>query len=166
GLAPGPNPRAYVPNPFTAVDPLGLAPDCETAARDAARRRADEEQARPGASKKTRPTSAAGLSVPGHETPFTGASVKGGGNHDLHPDIQAAYDDVPLDIRQRMGGQHGRCGEAEALSDAMKAGVNPRGGVMAAVNVRAEGNAAHGTPKPPCESCADVLGRLNIRAVS
>ncbi|MEU6120718.1 DUF6531 domain-containing protein, partial [Streptomyces sp. NPDC047123] len=166
GLAPGPNPRAYVPNPFTTIDPLGLAPDCETAARDAARRRADLEQGREGASKKTRPTSAAGLSVPHHDTPFSGASVKGGGQHDLHPDIQAAYDDVPLDIQQRMGGQHGRCGEAEALSDAMKAHVNPRGGVMAAVNVRAEGNAVHGTPKPPCESCADVLKRLNITAVS
>lgn len=148
------------------MDPLGLAPDCEQAARDAARRRADDEQSAPGASKKTRPTSAAGLSVPGHETPFNGASIKGGGNHDLHPDIQHAYNDVPADIKERMGGQHGRCGEAEALSDAMKAGVNPQGGVMAAVNVRAEGNAVHGTPKGPCESCADVLGRLKITAVT
>ncbi|MGI3224109.1 RHS repeat domain-containing protein [Streptomyces sp. GTA36] len=40
GLAPGPNPRAYVPNPFTEVDPLGLSPACETAARQAARDRA------------------------------------------------------------------------------------------------------------------------------
>ncbi|MDX3751160.1 DUF6531 domain-containing protein [Streptomyces sp. AK08-02] len=166
GLAPGPNPRAYVPNPFTAVDPLGLSPACEEAASAAARRRADEEQARPGANKHTRPTSAAGLSVPGHETPFNGASVKGGGDHDLHPDIRAAYDQVPQAIKERAGGQHGRCGEAEALSNAMKAGVDPRGGVMAAVNVRAVGNPMHGVPKPICDSCQDVLDRLGIRGVS
>ncbi|MEV8319063.1 DUF6531 domain-containing protein [Streptomyces sp. NPDC059900] len=164
GLAPGPNPRAYVPNPFTAVDPLGLAPNCETAAKDAAKRRAQEEQDAPtGASKKTRPTSAAGLSVPGHKTPFTGANAKGGPDvqHDLHPDIKAAYDRVPENLRA--GNQHGKCGEAEALSNAKKAGVDPRGGVMAAVNVRASGNAAHQTPKPICDSCKHVLDELGVR---
>ncbi|SFD44075.1 DUF6531 domain-containing protein [Streptomyces aidingensis] len=165
GLAPGPNPRAYVANPHTQTDSLGLAPDCETAARAAARARADLEQARPGANKHTRPTSAAGLSVPGHPQTFSGASIKGGGNHNLHPDVQAAYDRVPTDIKQRMGGQHGRCGEAEALSDALHAGVDPRGGTMAAVNVRASGNDAHGTPKPPCPSCKDVLEQFGITAV-
>lgn len=165
GLSPGPNPRAYVANPFTAVDPFGLAPSCEDAARSAARRRADVEQQRPGASKKTRPTSTAGLSVPGHNTPFEGASIKGGGSHNLHPDVQAAYDRVPEHIRAEVGGAHSKCGEAEALSDAMKAGVDPRGGTMAAVNVRAEGNPVHGTPKAPCPSCAHVLDQLGVRAV-
>ncbi len=165
GLSPGPNPRTYVANPFTAVDPFGLAPSCEDAARSAARRRADEEQRTPGASKKTRPTSTAGLSVPGHPEPFPGSSIKGGGNHDLHPDVQAAYDRVPDHVRAEVGGAHSKCGEAEALSDAMKAGVDPRGGVMAAVNVRAEGNPAHGTPKPPCPSCKHVLEELGVRAV-
>jgi RHS repeat-associated protein len=163
GLAPGPNPRAYVPNPFTAVDPFGLSPACPTAARDAAERRADLEQARPGANKNTRPTSAAGLSVPGHKQPFDGASIKGGGEHDLHPDVRAAYDRVPDDVR--VGGQHGKCGEAEALSNAMKAGVDPRGGVMAAVNVRAPGNPAHQRPKEPCSSCKNVLDQFGITAV-
>ncbi|MGP3926321.1 DUF6531 domain-containing protein [Streptomyces sp. 8N616] len=165
GLAPGPNPRAYVPNPFTAVDPLGLAPDCERALQ-AARNRADAEQARPGANKHTRPTSSAGLAVPGHQQTFNGASIKGGGNHNLHPDVQAAYDKVPAEIKEQMGGQHARCGEAEALSNALNAGVNPRGGVMAAVNVRAPGNPAHGTPKPPCPSCQDVLNQFEITAVT
>ncbi|MEU5292759.1 DUF6531 domain-containing protein [Streptomyces umbrinus] len=164
GLAPGPNPRAYVPNPFAEVDPLGLSPACETAARQAARDRADLEQARPGANKFTRPTSAAGLSVPGHEPPFNGASIKGGGDHDLHPDVQAAYDRVPEHLRPT-GNQNGRCGEAEALSDAMKAGVNPRGGVMAAVEVRAEGNPKHGLPKAPCSSCERVLEEFGVTAV-
>ncbi|MFF4634397.1 DUF6531 domain-containing protein [Streptomyces olivaceus] len=163
GLAPGPNPRAYVSNPFTAVDPFGLAPSCEDAALDAARRRADVEQQRPGASKKTRPTSAAGLSVPGHNRTFDGASIKGGGDHDLHPDVRAAYDRVPEDVR--VGGQHGKCGEAEALSDAMKAGVDPRGGTMAAVDVRAPGNANHHKVKPPCASCENVLEQLGVTAV-
>ncbi|MEU2778986.1 DUF6531 domain-containing protein [Streptomyces sp. NPDC007162] len=165
GLAPGPNPRTYVADPFTAVDPFGLAPSCEDAARDAARRRADQEQQRPGASKKTRPTSTAGLSVPGHDQVFHGASLKGGGSHNLHPDVQAAYDRVPQAIKATVGGAHAKCGEAEALSDAMKAGVDPRGGVSAAVNVRAPGNPMHNTPKPPCASCQHVLNQLGVRAV-
>ncbi|KAB1144163.1 hypothetical protein F7R91_22655 [Streptomyces luteolifulvus] len=76
------------------------------------------------------------LSVPGHGEPFHGASIKGGGSHDLHPDVQAAYDRVPEAVKESVGGAHSKCGEAEALSKAMKAGVDPRGGVMAAVNVR------------------------------
>ncbi|MFI1020752.1 DUF6531 domain-containing protein [Streptomyces olivaceus] len=162
GLSPGPNPRTYVANPYTAVDPLGLAPSCEDAARAAASKRADAEQARPGANKNTRPTSAAGLSVPGHHQPFDGASIKGGGGHDLHPDVQAAYDRVPDRIRKEVGGAHSKCGEAEALSRAMRAGVDPQGGVMAAVNVRAAGNPAHGTPKAACASCQHVLGQLGV----
>jgi RHS repeat-associated protein len=162
GLSPGPNPRTYVSNPFTAVDPFGLAPSCEEAARAAAAKRADAEQATPGANKNTRPTSAAGLSVPGHQQPFDGASIKGGGNHDLHPDVQAAYDRVPDHIKEEVRGAHSKCGEAEALSKAMRAGVDPRGGVMAAVNVRAAGNPVHGTPKAACSSCQHVLDQLGV----
>ncbi|MCL7424173.1 DUF6531 domain-containing protein [Streptomyces sp. YS415] len=164
GLTPGPNPRVYVRNPFTAVDPFGLSP-CEQEARDAAKRRADQEQSRPGASKQTRPTVASGLSVPGQHGPFTGASIKGGGNHNLHPDVQAAYDRVPLEVRPA-GNQHGRCAEAEALSNAMNAGVDPRGGISAAVDVRAAGNPKHGAPKPPCSSCQHVLDQFGITAVT
>ncbi|MEZ0160243.1 YwqJ-related putative deaminase [Streptomyces althioticus] len=36
---------------------------------------------------------------------------------------------------------------------------------MAAVNVRAEGNPVHGTPKAPCPSCVHVLDQLGVRAV-
>ncbi len=104
--------------------------------------------------------------MPGHDAPFTGASIKGGGDHDLHPDIQAAYDRVPMDQRPPVGNQHGRCGEAEALSNAMKAGVDPRGGAMAAVEVRAAGNPRHGMPKAVCSSCQHVLGQLGITAVT
>jgi len=165
GLAPGPNPRAYVPNPLTAVDPLGLAPDCERALQ-AATDRANLEQGREGANKYTRPTSAAGFKPKDYDGTFDGASIKGGGDHDLHPDIQAAYDDVPQRVKEEVGGQHARCGEPEALSNAMKAGVDPRGGTMAAVNVRAAGNAVHGTPKEACKSCQDVLEKLEITMVT
>ncbi|WP_289922374.1 DUF6531 domain-containing protein [Streptomyces sp. S.PB5] len=165
GLAPGPNPRVYVRNPFTAIDPFGLSPSCDQEALDGARWRADLEQGRPGASKQTRPTSSAGLTVPGQGT-FTGASIKGGGNHpNLHPDVQAAYDRVPHDIRPT-GNQHSRCGEAEALSSALHAGADLRGSVMASVDVRAAGNPKHGAPKAPCPSCQHVLDQLGIRAVT
>ncbi|MEV1006506.1 DUF6531 domain-containing protein [Streptomyces sp. NPDC049881] len=167
GLAPGPNPRAYVTNPHTAVDPFGLAPDCERALA-AARERANLEQARPGANKHTRPTSSAGLAVTdaaGNQHVFNGASIKGGGDHNLHPDVQAAYDRVPQNIRLP-GNQHGRCGEAEALTNALNAGVDPRGGTMAAVQVRAVGNDVHGDPKVICPSCAHVLDQFGITGVT
>lgn len=45
GLAPAPNPVAYVSNPHVWSDPLGLAPDCGTGQRDAHR---GESQNRPG----------------------------------------------------------------------------------------------------------------------
>ncbi|WP_394814639.1 RHS repeat-associated core domain-containing protein [Streptomyces chisholmiae] len=170
GLAPGPNPRAYVSNPHTAVDPFGLAPDCERALAAARQRAKAEQQAPTGGSKKTRPTSSAGLVVTdaaGNQHVFTGASIKGGGDHNLHPDVQAAYDRVPTEVRQALqGNQHGRCGEAEALTNALNAGVDPRGGTMAAVEIRASGNARHGDPKVICPSCAHVLGQFNITGVT
>jgi hypothetical protein len=120
---PGRHPRAYVRNAFTAVDPLGLAPDCERALQ-ATKDRANVEQGREGANKYTRPTSTAGFQ------------------------------------------QHARCGEPEALSNAVRAGVAPRGGTIAAVEVRAEGNLKHGVPKAICSSCQHVLGQLDITAVT
>ncbi|MCX4970203.1 DUF6531 domain-containing protein [Streptomyces sp. NBC_00654] len=45
GLAPAPNPVAYVSNPHTWSDPLGLAPDCNLGQRDTHR---GESQNRPG----------------------------------------------------------------------------------------------------------------------
>ncbi|RMI31581.1 YwqJ-related putative deaminase, partial [Streptomyces triticirhizae] len=117
--------------------------------------------------KHTRPTSSAGLTVTdaaGNQHTFTGASIKGGGDHNLHPDVQAAYDRVPQDIRLP-GNQHSRCGEAEALTNALNAGVDPRGGTMAAVNVRAEGNPRHGEIKPVCDSCQHVLDQFGINGL-
>ncbi|WP_170184670.1 RHS repeat-associated core domain-containing protein [Streptomyces sedi] len=169
GLAPGPNPRGYVANPMHEVDPFGLAPDCERALA-AARDRANLERARPGANKFNRPTSSAGLTVTdaaGNQHTFTGASIKGGGDHNLHPDVQAAYDRVPQDVREALqGNQHGRCGEAEALTNALNAGVDPRGGTMAAVEVRAANNPKHGVPKEICPSCAHVLDQFGITGVT
>ncbi|OMI87437.1 hypothetical protein BSZ07_24735 [Streptomyces sp. M1013] len=94
--------------------------------------------------------------------PFVGASIKAGDIQDLHPDVQAAFDRVPDHIKEEVRGAHSKCGEAEALSKAMRAGVDPRGGVMAAVNVRAAGNPVHGTPKAACSSCQHVLDQLGV----
>ncbi|MEC3977796.1 DUF6531 domain-containing protein [Amycolatopsis sp. H20-H5] len=164
GLAPGPNPRRYVANPLAELDPFGLAPDCERALQ-AARERADLEQNRPGANKKTRPTSAAGLVVDGHNQPFTGASAKGADPVKHHKDVQEALDRVPPEQRTA-GNQHGRCGEPAALTEALNANVDPRGGTMSAVNVRSAGNEVHGTIKEPCSSCRHLLDQFNITAVT
>ncbi|WP_345024540.1 YwqJ-related putative deaminase, partial [Streptomyces sedi] len=80
---------------------------------------------------------------------------------------QAAYDRVPQDVREALqGNQHGRCGEAEALTNALNAGVDPRGGTMAAVEVRAANNPKHGVPKEICPSCAHVLDQFGITGVT
>lgn len=166
GLIPGPNPRAYVANPFTAVDPFGLSP-CEEALAGA-RKRANDEMNKDGASKKTRPTSVAGLSVPGRQTPFTGANAKGGPDvqHDLHKDVKDLYDNVPQKVKDATGNSHAKCGEAQALSDAVRDGVkleDMRGGSSAAVNVRASAdNEMHGAPKAACPSCTHVLDELGV----
>ncbi|MFD6691146.1 YwqJ-related putative deaminase [Streptomyces bacillaris] len=74
---------------------------------------------------------------------------------------------MPSEIRRRTGGnQHGRCGEAEALTNALNAGVDPRGGTMAAVEVRAKENPKHGAPKAICPSCAHVLDQFGITGVT
>jgi RHS repeat-associated protein len=161
GLAAGPNARAYVPNPFAALDPLGLAEDCELAL-NAAKSKANQIQAA-HSSGKTRPASAAGLSKDGQT--FTGASTKGETPPTLDPRVQEALDNIPPELRAP-GGQHGRCGEPAAISDALNHGVDPAGGKMAAVEVRAPGNPKHGIPKPACNSCKELMKIFGITGVT
>jgi hypothetical protein len=55
-----------------------------------------------------------------------------------------------------------RSAEMRCISKAMDAGVDPTGGTIAVVRVRAPGNPAHGTEMPPCSTCREVMGQLGI----
>ena len=76
----------------------------------------------------------------------------------LHPVLQKALDDVPIENRAPW---HGNCGEIGCIDLALKAGINPGGGVARAVNIGKSGG-GHGTPKPACTSCQEVGKRLNV----
>ncbi|HBB87907.1 MAG TPA: hypothetical protein DC047_09850 [Blastocatellia bacterium] len=107
-----------------------------------------------------RPNMSAALTV-GDET-YTGTSVRGGGPTSLHPDVEAALENVPAASRS---GGHGRCAEPQALSRALEAGVDPRGGASAAQQVRGPGSTTHGTPRAACSSCAQVLQSFGVSDV-
>jgi RHS repeat-associated protein len=100
-----------------------------------------------------RPTSAGVLQVDGQS--FS-ATNRGGG---LSPSAQVAYDFVPQSQRSAF---HGRCCEGQLISKALNAGVDPRGGRISVVKVRAPGNPKHGTPLSPCSSCRAVLKFMGI----
>jgi hypothetical protein len=128
-------------------DPAAAAPVLERAALEVA------DKAR-GLS--PRPGAVAALVANGEA--FTGMS----GRTDalpLHPEVQAAYDAVPVAERSPF---HGTCAEGRCISRALNAGANPKGGTLTALRVRAEGNANHGTVIPPCPSCARVLEWFGI----
>lgn len=68
-------------------------------------------------------------------------------------------DDIPLEQRSAYHQELYGCAEARAISEALYAGVDPRGSVMVAAKV---GGQLHGTLKPACESCTILLERFGI----
>lgn len=83
----------------------------------------------------------------------------GGRSRTLHPQVQAALDKVPQAQRAPW---HGHCAEPGCLSQALKAGVNPAGGTSRAVNIGTSGR-GHGTLKPTCSSCKNVLDQFGVK---
>jgi len=83
----------------------------------------------------------------------------GGAARTLHPDVEAAYEQVPLEMRAPW---HGHCAEAGCLSQALNAGVDPAGGSSRAVNIGNSGK-GHGTAKPTCSSCSYVLDLFGVK---
>ena len=80
---------------------------------------------------------------------------------DLPPKTQAAYDDVPADIKTH---QNGKCAEAQAIASYEREnGVLPPAGTrFDARNVRGPDSqppplGKHGTPKPACKMCGHVM---------
>jgi RHS repeat-associated protein len=89
---------------------------------------------------------------------FTDVST-GGSIRAIHPQVQAAANNVPLAQRAPW---HGHCAEVGCLSKALSAGVNPAGGTSRAVNIGASG-AGHGTAKKACSSCRHILEQFGVK---
>ncbi|MCG3134806.1 MAG: hypothetical protein HMLKMBBP_02188 [Planctomycetes bacterium] len=68
-------------------------------------------------------------------------------------------DDIPLEKRSAYHQELYGCAEARAISEALYAGVNPKGSVMVAAKV---GGKKHRTLKPACDSCEILLERFGI----
>jgi RHS repeat-associated protein len=83
-----------------------------------------------------------------------------GGARTVRSEVQDVLDDIPVAKRSDF---HGRCAEPACISKALDAGVDPRGGTIATVKVRAPGNPAHGTPITPCPSCKVLLEVFGIK---
>jgi RHS repeat-associated protein len=166
GLAPGFNHHAYVGNPLTDSDPLGLAPascpswgDQEPVAL-AARQEADKlapvrpDEVRPRVSEALQTQSG---------TIYTAASTRGAAPV-LHSDVQNVLDGVPEAER---GVGHGKCGLPVAISEAVRAGDDPHGASAAAVLVRGDVNKAkHGFGIGPCPSCQALRDHYDIHFVT
>ncbi len=81
-----------------------------------------------------------------------------GSDTPLHPSVSEALEGVPLESRKPW---HGGCAEPRCISQALTAGINPRGGTMIAVQIGNRGKVPHGEARPPCPSCValrDVFG--------
>jgi RHS repeat-associated protein len=100
---------------------------------------------------------AGGALVTADGTPFPASSAKGGQPPALNPQVQQVMDDMQI-----RGPGHGRCVEPQSVSNALDAGVDPRGGVMSTGQVRADGNPKHGQALPPCPSCSQLLDHFGI----
>ncbi|KAA2265095.1 type IV secretion protein Rhs [Solihabitans fulvus] len=149
GLAGGPDPGAYVPNPTAWIDPLGLerCPLGEYA--DSLR----------GENQASTPRVAAEYTSPSGQK-YYGHNSEG---VPIPPELKSEMERVAGPV----GGRHGACAEVNAMSRAV-AEEGPdalRGGSMQAVRVRSvnSGGTAHGTPILPCENyCQPLLGALGI----
>jgi len=140
GLRPAPNPHAYVPNPSTGTDPLGLM-GCKTA-----------EQQADQALRYGKDTGAASdLTLEGETSPAY--SDISGSARDMNPKMQDALDSVPEDIRPPW---HGQCSEIGCMNQGLNDGVSLEGSTM---NTVAIGDSApgHGLPKIPCPTCSWVM---------
>jgi hypothetical protein len=108
----------------------------------------------------------------------THSSVRGDLRPELHPMIHRALATLPIARRERYLGW---CAEPVLLSDRLFAAAADlpagadlapaqaraalRGARITVVRVREPGDPAHGTPQPPCRSCAVLLELFGVEVV-
>lgn len=105
-------------------------------------------------------TSGAAAELVVGERVFTDVSLQEG-TRVLHEEVQKALSLVPESV-QRSVPFHGYCAEPGCISQALNAGVDPRGGQSAAVRIRAIGHPKHGSIMEACPSCQAVLEFFGI----
>ncbi|HET8670258.1 MAG TPA: RHS repeat-associated core domain-containing protein, partial [Candidatus Saccharimonadales bacterium] len=81
------------------------------------------------------------------------------GESKLHPIVQKIYDSVPKKLREAP--YHSKCCEGNTTTQMINAGVNPRGATHSVVRIRKPADPKHGTPLPPCSSCAHLFKRID-----
>ena len=107
-----------------------------------------------GLSGRLRPPTAAGFAK--------GGRVAGGFSGSPTSQFNALVQEL---LDQRPGGTGtygGTCAEMQCLSNVYDEGIDPVGGVMEAVRVRAPGDPRHGTPLPACDVCRWVLDQVGV----
>ncbi|MGK4582245.1 RHS repeat-associated core domain-containing protein [Kitasatospora sp. HPMI-4] len=154
GPAASGNPYAYVHNPHTWSDPLGLSPHQHDDLLDAVHAQADESsKVRPN---RNTPGTAEGLKLPNGKI-TTSPSIKGAAPV-LHPDVQAILDTVQIP-----GDGHGKCGLPTLLTDALNNGDDPTGSAAAAVIIRSnKEHPKHRHPIGPCKSCRPLKDHYDL----
>jgi hypothetical protein len=119
------------------------------------------------------PATAAALLVDGKV--YTHSSVRGDLPPELHPMIRRVLATLPVSRRERFAGW---CAEPVLLSDQLFAAgadlppgvdLTPaqaqaalRGSRIVVTRVREHGDPTHGTPQPPCRSCAVLLELFGV----
>ncbi|MEV4743335.1 YwqJ-related putative deaminase [Streptomyces sp. NPDC049555] len=107
---------------------------------------------------------------------FSHTSLYGEGTPHLHPAVQAFFDALPAEQRERFIGM---CAESALVSDQfwgldaqradgrvttlVEALPHFEGAVILSKKIRPEGDPEHGQPTLPCRSCTALLQALGVR---
>ncbi|MFY1674294.1 RHS repeat-associated core domain-containing protein [Plantactinospora sp. WMMB334] len=136
-----------------AGDTAVLVHNCEVV--DAVRAEAEAVADLPGSQ---RPQVIEGLQVSGRN-PIVAYSDGGAGNRRVHPTVQGILDSIPVGER---GVNHGGCGLVQCLTEALDAGLDPRGASAAATLGRTRVNKNFQKLIGPCPSCSALVKHFDI----
>ncbi|ENX55387.1 hypothetical protein F902_03457 [Acinetobacter higginsii] len=147
GLLGGNNVYAYAPNPVSWIDPLGLNRKKTPAQLTADRARSELGK-----------TSGAAADLQVGSINISG--ISGRVDKNVHPQLKKALNNVP---EEEQAPWHGNCAEVDAINKALKKGINVEGATIDVVNINSN-DKRHGTHKPACSSCNNVLKQFGVNS--